>query len=69
MLFRSVVETKSIGNTEYKMHPTRYYVWPGYAGEPLDPQYELKANEDGTLSLANPDAANSTEGAGTGLTQ
>ena len=64
-----VVETKSIGNTEYKMHPTRYYVWPGYAGEPLDPQYELKANEDGTLSLANPDSANSTEGAGTGLTQ
>ena len=65
-----VVETKSIGNTEYKMHPTRYYVWPGYAGEPLDPQYELKANEDGTLSLANPGAAASgtVEGAGTGGT-
>ena len=65
-----VVETKSIGNTEYKMHPTRYYVWPGYAGEPLDPQYELKANEDGTLGLANPGAAASgtVEGAGTGGT-
>lgn len=66
-----VVETKSIGNTEYKMHPTRYYVWPGYAGEPLDPQYELKANEDGTLGLANPGAASSgaSETAGTGAAQ
>ena len=52
------------------MQPTRYYVWPGYAGEPLDPQYELKANEDGTLGLANPGAAASgtVEGAGTGGT-
>ena len=65
-----VVETKSIGNTEYKMHPTRYYVWPGYAGEVLDPQYELKANDDGTLSLANAgttttDATTSTGATGT----
>ena len=49
-----VVETKSIGNTTYKMHPTRYYVWPGYAGEPLDPAYQLVEGEDGNYTLATP---------------
>ena len=49
-----VVDTKSIGNTTYKVHPTRYYVWPGYAGEPLNPQYQLVADDDGNLTLANP---------------
>ncbi len=48
-----VVETKSIGNTTYKMHPTRYYVWPGYAGEPLNPMYQLVSDADGNLTLAN----------------
>ena len=48
------VETKSIGLTTYKMHPTRYYVWPGYAGEPLNSQYQLVADDDGNLSLATP---------------
>lgn len=48
-----VVETKSIGNSTYNMHPTRYVVWPGYAGEPLYPQYEMKRTEDGKLVLAN----------------
>lgn len=47
------VETKSIGLTTYKMHPTRYYVWPGYAGETLDPAYQLTTDADGNLSLAN----------------
>lgn len=56
------VETKSIGNTTYKVHPTRYYVWPGYAGEPLNPQYQLTADANGNLTLANP-AADPTAGA------
>lgn len=47
------VDTKSIGLTTYKMHPTRYYVWPGYAGEPLDPMNQLVADADGNLTLAN----------------
>ncbi len=47
------VDTKSIGLTTYKMHPTRYYVWPGYAGQPLDPMNQLVADADGNLTLAN----------------
>lgn len=57
------VETKSIGNTTYKVHPTRYYVWPGYAGETLNPMYQLVADDDGNLTLANAPADPS---AGTG---
>lgn len=56
-----VVETKSIGNTTYKVHPIRYYVWPGYAGEALNPMYQLVADADGNLTLATP-AADATAG-------
>jgi len=59
-----VVETKSIGNTTYKVHPTRYYVWPGYAGETLNPMYQLVADDDGNLTLAN---APTDPSAGTGV--
>ena len=59
-----VVATESIGNTTYKVHPTRYYVWPGYAGETLNPMYQLVADDDGNLTLANAPADPS---AGTGV--
>lgn len=37
------VRREKIANTVYRMHPTRYYVWPGYvAGTPLQPQYKLE---------------------------
>lgn len=35
-----------IDNTVYKMHPARYYVWPGWIGEPLDPLYKLPYEKD-----------------------
>lgn len=36
------VDKVYIGRTIYKMHPNRYYVWPGYvAGTPLLPQYQV----------------------------
>ncbi len=38
----TVVETVYIGETIYKMHPNRYYVWTGYiAGTPLQAQYQM----------------------------
>ena len=36
------VRREKIANTVYRMHPRRYYVWPGYvAGTPLQPEYKL----------------------------
>ncbi len=42
------VEVKKvlIDNTVYKMHPARYYVWPGWIGQPLDPLYKLPYEKD-----------------------
>ncbi|MBQ2661863.1 MAG: VanW family protein [Clostridia bacterium] len=39
------VDRKFITTTTYRMHPARYYVWAGYAGEPLLPEFEIKAEE------------------------
>ncbi len=36
------VDRQFITKTTYNMHPTRYYVWVGYAGEELLPEFELK---------------------------
>ncbi len=36
------VRREKIANTVYRMHPKRYYVWPGYvAGTPLQAEYQL----------------------------
>ena len=36
------VKREPIANTIYRMHPRRYYVWPGYvAGTPLQAEYQL----------------------------
>ena len=36
------VKREPIANTVYRMHPRRYYVWPGYvAGTPLQAEYQL----------------------------
>lgn len=36
------VRREKIANTVYRMHPRRYYVWPGYvAGTPLQAEYQL----------------------------
>ncbi len=35
-----------IDNTVYKMHPARFYVWPGWIGQPLDPLYKLPYEKD-----------------------
>lgn len=38
----TVIDTVYIGETTYKMHPNRYYVWIGYvAGTPLQAQYQV----------------------------
>ncbi|HWQ58400.1 MAG TPA: VanW family protein [Clostridia bacterium] len=38
----AVVEKVYIGQTTYRMHPNRYYVWTGYfPGTPLDPAYQV----------------------------
>ncbi len=47
----TVVETKEITLSTYNMHPTRYYVWPGYAGESLNPAFQLVLSEDGTTYI------------------
>ena len=39
------VDRKFITTTTYRMHPARYYVWSGYAGEPLLPEFEIKSEE------------------------
>ena len=39
------IERKLITTTTYKMHPARYYVWQGYLGEDLLPEFEIKAAE------------------------
>lgn len=36
-----VVKTITVDTSTYRMHPNRYYVWPGYAGEPLYLEYKL----------------------------
>ncbi len=37
-----VVKREYVDQTEYRMHPTRYYVWPGYVpGMYLDPLLEI----------------------------
>lgn len=36
------VRREKIATTTYKMHPNRYFVWPGYVpGTPLLPEYKL----------------------------
>jgi len=37
-----VVKTVTVDTSTYRMHPNRYYVWPGYAGEPLYLEYKLE---------------------------
>ncbi len=39
------IDRKLITTTTYKMHPARYYVWQGYLGEDLLPEFEIKAAE------------------------
>lgn len=40
------VNRELIANTIYKMHPARYYVWPGYVlGTPLQAEYQLQLPE------------------------
>lgn len=40
------VRREKIATTTYKMHPNRYFVWPGYvAGTPLLPEYKLTPAE------------------------
>lgn len=41
------VRREKITTTTYRMHPNRYYVWPGYvAGTPLLPEYKLTPAEE-----------------------
>ena len=42
----SEVKKVLVDNTVYKMHPARYYVWPGWIGEPLDPVYQIPYEKD-----------------------
>jgi hypothetical protein len=39
-LGETVVETKPIAKTTYKSHPERIYVWAGYDGSPLLPEFD-----------------------------
>ncbi|MEG1547221.1 MAG: VanW family protein [Clostridia bacterium] len=41
-----LVEKKMIGETTYRMHPARYLVWDGWAGEPLWEEYKLVYTRD-----------------------
>ncbi|MDO5111078.1 MAG: VanW family protein [Clostridia bacterium] len=41
MMGDTEVRRVKIDNTVYKMHPARFYVWPTWAGEALDPLYQL----------------------------
>lgn len=44
-----VVEKVYIGQTTYRMHPNRYYVWVGYiAGTPLQPAYRMILETEAT---------------------
>lgn len=45
---RSLVDTKFVDTSTYKMHPKRYYVWSGYKkGDKLDPYKEMTLTDDG----------------------
>lgn len=52
MLGGKEVKKVEVNTTTYKMHPQRFYVWPGYDGSPLLPQNQLTATDDGSLVLA-----------------
>lgn len=40
------LERKRVDNTVYRMHPRRFYVWPGWMGQPLDPLYQVPYEKD-----------------------
>lgn len=45
---RTLVDTKPIDESNYKMHPKRIYVYPGYVkGTPLAASKEMKLNSEG----------------------
>jgi len=46
MMGEEEVRREKIATTTYKMHPNRYYVWPGYAGGALLPEYRLALPEN-----------------------
>lgn len=52
MLDGKEVKKVEVNTTTYKMHPQRFYVWPGYDGSPLLPQNQLTATAEGSLVLA-----------------
>lgn len=41
MMGDTEVRRVKVDNTVYKMHPARFYVWPTWMGEPLDPLYQI----------------------------
>lgn len=46
-----LVDTKFIDNSNYKMHPKRFYVWPGYTpGAQLSSALEMKRDSEGNFS-------------------
>lgn len=43
----TLVDTKFVDDSNYKMHPKTYYVWPGYTpGAALDPSLEMVRDEE-----------------------
>ena len=46
MMGEEEVRKEKITTTTYKMHPNRYYVWPGYMGGALLPEYRLALPEN-----------------------
>ena len=43
----NLVDTKFVDTSTYKMHPKRYYVWPGYTpGAALDPSLEMVRDKE-----------------------
>ncbi len=52
----TLVNTLEINTSVYRMHPKRYYVWPGYVtGTALQSQYELTASPSAPLPTPTPD--------------
>jgi hypothetical protein len=44
----NLVDTKFVDTSKYRMHPKRYYVYPGYVpGTKLDPYKEVIIDENG----------------------